>query len=224
MRKFFSYREIKNRNKSFINFNSKYYFVGVSVSPTVSIETGIAVLDRDLNLMRVDKLYNLNELVPYLSNLGPSQNIMACVDLPKNLTMLNGKWKIQARYNRIFKINKSEIGDFSWAQRFSDRGSEICNLLNSANVETYRYYSYFTKNSLHLTAPFKQRSPEACKHLQMSIQSVLNVKGMPQNLIALSGLDAIVGAYTAWKAAIDSETDDFKCIGDFNSIPIISAV
>lgn len=222
--KYYSLREIKNRSKKVSNFNSKYYFVGISVSPNPGIETGIAIIDRDLNLIRVDKLYNLNELAPYIMNVGPATNIVACVDLPKNLTMLNGKWKIQARYNRIFKINKGEIGDFSWAQRFSDRGTEICSLLNTHGIDTYRYYSYFTKNMLHLNGPYKSRSPEACKHLQMSIQNILNVKGVPQNLIPLSGLDAIIGAYTARKASLEQENQECKCVGTFKDIPIISAL
>lgn len=206
------------------NFNNKYCFVGISLTPSSTTETGIAVLDRNLNLLRVDKVYNLNDLELYIKNLAPADSIMVCVDLPKNITAASGKWRQESKNVNIFRFNKTEVNKFEWAERFSDRGHDFCNVLNSMDIDTYRYYCYFTKNQLKLIPPFKSRSPVACKALQMNIENYLNIQGIPSNLIAISGLDAIIGAYTAWKMAHSQENKGYRNIGSHKNIPIISAV
>jgi hypothetical protein len=204
-------------------FVGKKYFVGISLGSAATTETGIAIIDRDLNLLRVDKAFNLNDLQSYIKNLASPDSIIVCIDLPKNTNLINGKWRIEAKGINAFKLN-FEDSKFNWAERFSNRGTDLCNFLTSLNIDTYRYYCYFTKNILQLNSPFKSRSPADCKFLQMSIKDNLKILGIPSNLIALSGLDAIIGAYTGWKVATSLENDGYKYIGKYKDIPIISAL
>ena len=202
----------------------KMYFVGISLSPSVATESGIAVIDRNLNLIRVDKVFNLNEISPYVKTIAPTSNMVVCVDLPRNLVMNNGKWRHDAKNTTTLKVNGMDHNKYPWIERFSDRGQEICDNMNNSGIDVFRYYGYYTKNMLKLVPPFKSRSPAACKYLQMIIQNNLKISGIPSNLVPLSGLDAMIGAYTAFKIATGRQNIDYKCIAEYKRTPIISPI
>jgi len=209
--------EIKNKE-------GKKCFVGVSMGESGSVETGIAVLDKELNLLRVDKAYNLSELKLSLANLAPPDSIVLCLSMPRNMMMLNGKWRITSKNTQALSLGNFDNKKHSWTQRFSDRGSELCKNLKEEGMEVFRYNIYYTKNCLEIIPPYRSRTPAACKYLQMIISNKLGVSGVPSNLIPLPALNAIIGAYTAWKSVTSQENIGFKQIGQNKNIPVISAI
>lgn len=211
-------------NKKYQQFDNKHCFVGISISPTSINESGVAVLDRNLNLLRTDKIFHIKEIEQYILKLAPHDSMLVCVDLPRNPNLVSGKWRIESRYTKAFKLNSFEDSTFDWADRFCDRGSDLCDTLNSLNINTFRYYSYFTKNFLKLNSPYKSRSPLGCKHLQMTIQNSLNINGISSNLLPIIGLDAIIGAYIAWRIWMSRENTGYKFIGEHKNIPIVTAI
>lgn len=214
---------IKN-NSNLTNLRNKQYFAGISLGSGAAAETGISVIDRNLNLLRIDKAFNIEDLELYIKNIAPADNIIICIDLPKNTNLVNGKWRIESRHINPFKLIMPNNPKFEWAQRFSDRGVDMCKTLSALDISIYRYYGYFTKNMLKLNSPYKPRSPADCKHLQMSIKNNLKISGIPSNMIALSGLEATLGAYTAWRIATSEENTGYKFIGDHKNIPIATAL
>ncbi|MCK7470070.1 MAG: hypothetical protein MZU95_04125 [Desulfomicrobium escambiense] len=56
-------------------------------------------------------------------------------------------------------MNKHIQGDFGWAERFSDRGVELCKTFKESGIDVFRYYCYYTKNILEINSPYKSRSP-----------------------------------------------------------------
>lgn len=207
-----------------LTFKNKEYFVGISLGSAATVESGIAILDKDLNLLRVDKAFNLSDLQLFIKTVAPIENVIICIDLPRNASMINGKWRLEAKNTNAFKLNNLDLAKFNWAERFSDRGTELCNTLTSMNADFYRYYCYFTKNILMMNSPYKARTPAACKYLQLSIKDTLKVSGIPSNLIALSGLEAIIGAYTSWRISNSKENEGYKQIGVYKNVPIISPI
>ena len=206
------------------NKESKLCFVGVSLGESGSVETGIAIIDRDRNLLRVDKSYNLSDLKTNLANIAPLESIVACIGMPRNMMMLNGKWRIESKQTQSFALGKFESDKYSWTQRFSDRGSELCKTFREEGMEVFRYNCYYTKNTLQINPPYRSRTPAACKYLQMIIENKLNISGMPSNLIPLPAMNAIIGAYTAWKMATSEENEGYKQIGVHKYIPVVSAI
>jgi len=206
------------------NKESKLCFVGISLGESGSAETGIAVLDRNLNLLRVDKSYNLSDLKLSLNKLAPPKSIVACIGLPRNVMMLNGKWRIESKQTQPLNQGLMENSKHAWVQRFSDRGSELCKIYKEEGMDIFRYNSYYTKNMLYLNPPYRSKSPIACKYLQMIIETRLGVSGMPTNLIPLPALNAVIGAYTAWKIATSEENVGYKQIGSHKNMPVVSAV
>jgi len=212
-------QKIKIENKE-----SKLCFVGVSLGESGSVETGIAIIDREKNLLRVDKSYNLSELKTNLASIAPLESIVACVGMPRNMMMLNGKWRIESKQTRSFKLGNFESSKHSWTQRFSDRGSELCKTFQEEGMEVFRYNCDYTKNTLQINPPYRSRTPAACKYLQMIIDNRLNISGLPSNLIPLPAMNAIIGAYTAWKMATGEENIGYKQIGIHKQIPVVSVI
>lgn len=229
IRVFLNQREyiLKVLTESNINIKNKankFCFVGVSLGESGSSETGIAVLDRELNLVRIDKSYNLSELKQNLSKIAPFETTIACVALPRNMMMMNGKWRIESKHMQVLKAGHFESSKYAWAQRFSDRGSELCKNLTEEGMEVFRYNCSYTKNILGINPPYRSRTPAACKYLQMVIENQFNISGMPTNLIPLPAMNAVIGAYTAWKIIESQENEGYKQIGTHKQIPVISAI
>lgn len=206
------------------NKESKLCFVGISLGESGSAETGIAVLDRELNLLRVDKAYNLSELKLNLAHIAPFESTVACIALPRNMMMLNGKWRIESKYTQSFKLGKFDSSKYIWTQRFSDRGSELCKSFMEEGMEVFRYNCSYTQTALQITPPYRSRTPAACKYLQMILENKLNITGMPTNLIPLPAMNAIIGAYTAWRMTTGEENEGYRQIGTHKKIPVVSAI
>jgi len=207
------------------NNKEKFCFIGLSIGSAGSVESGISVLDRNLNLVKTDKAYNLSEIKQLISNMSPSDNAILCIDLPKNIMMLTGKWRIESKQTQSLNIQELGIGKKDlWKKRFSDRGSELCKYFEDSGMEVCRFNSSFTKNMLKLTAPYKSRSPAACKFLQNIIEEKLNISDMPSNLLPLPSLNSIIGAYVAWKIWTGEKNVSYKQIGSHKDFPVISAL
>lgn len=215
---------MNQQNNAFKPFSTKKYFVGISLNSSSSLESGIAILDRDLNLVRLDKVFDISNLESYIKNIAPIENLLVCIDLPKDSSSFGCKWRYGSRNINVFKNNSSEELKFSWIKRFSNRGIDLCKNLDSLNINVYRYCCYFTKNMLGLSPDNKSRTSLSCKALQVNIQQGLKISGIPSNLIAASGLDAMIGAYTAWRMANTQENTGYKFIGDFQNFPIVTAL
>ncbi len=206
-----------------MNYKEKFCFIGLSIGSAGSMESGIAVLDRNLNLVKTDKAYNLSEIKLSIQNISPAQNTILCIDLPKNIMLLTGKWRIESKQTQVLKeINEGKKS--LWKKRFSDRGSELCAHFQEAGMEIYRYNSTYTKSLLRLTPPYKSKSPAACKFLQNIIEEKLHIIDMPANLLPLPSLNAIIGAFIGWKTYSSKENVGYKQIGIQKNIPVITAM
>lgn len=208
----------------------KFCFIGVSIGSDSSNESGITVIDRDLNLIKTDKAYHLSELKAVIANfaeLAPFQNTVMCVDLPRNIMMLNGKWRIVSKQTQILKLNRSitETRKTSvWKNRYSDRGAEICTHFAETGMDVFRYNSLFTINQLNLTPPYRIRMPAGCKFLQSIIDEKLGIQGIPSNLLPLPTMFALIGAYIAWKIGQSREDFGYRQISTYKNLPVVSAL
>ncbi|NLF83229.1 MAG: hypothetical protein GX568_04505 [Candidatus Gastranaerophilales bacterium] len=210
------------------NNKQKFCFIGLSIGSAGSVESGISLIDRDLNLIRTDKVYNLSEIKQMISNTAPPENTVLCIDLPKNIMMLTGKWRIESKQTMTLNIKKlSESKKSLWKARFSDRGSELCKYFTELGMDVYRYNSAFTKTLLHLSPPYRSKSPSACKFLQEIIEERLHINNMPSNLLPLSTLNSLIGAYIAWTIGMARKEGGniaYKEIGTHKGYPVVSAL
>ena len=172
------------------------YYVGLSLTAGSTLDTGLAVLDEDYNLIMVDKLYKMNDIIFFFENFTSLKQSKLCVSLPWDRTLLNGKWRILGKPYQMVSSNEHIKNIDNWTQRYSTRGCEFFNSLIEQGIDVNRFELYLTRQSLHLNSCYRERTPADCKFLQ---QVLTNEWGMnlPVNMMPMSQLEAIVGAILA---------------------------
>lgn len=195
------------------------HVVGLSLGPTSSVESGIAVREvASGKLIYVDKLFSMNDVSLYFENYPSLKNSIICVSLPWDNTMLEGKWRVLSKpYQMIHTLGNFPNTD-NWMQRFSTRGSDLLTNLKENGAEIYRYEVYLTRQKFNLYSNFKERSSADCKFLQSTLRNEYNFEELPTNMMPVAQLEAIVGTLLA-EEKIKENT---KKIFEFKDIDVIN--
>ncbi len=193
--------------------------VGLSLGPTSSIESGVAV--RELTsgkLIHVDKLFSMNDVSLFFENYPSIKNSIICVSLPWDNTMLEGKWRVLSKpYQMIHTLGNFPNTD-NWMQRFSTRGCDLLSSLQEKGAMVYRFEVYLTRQKLNLYSNFKERSSADCKFLQYALKNEYGFEELPSNMMPVGQLEAIIGTILA-EETIKKNT---KEIFDFKGLSVIN--
>ena len=203
------------------NKKGKSFFVGLSMGSNSANETGVAVLDKDFKIISLDKLHSMTDISHYFDILVGKQDSIISASIPENPTMINGKWKLLSREYQFIRTNEHLMNNDKWADRFSTRGCECFNHLKEQGVEIYRFDLYDLKTYLGLNSLYKDRTPADCKHLQSFIKYQFGLDDMPSNLLPVSQLEAILGAYLSYTINNGTLDVDYKKKFDFKGIDVM---
>lgn len=160
------------------------------------MDTGLAVLDEDYNLIMVDKLYKMSDVIFFFENFSSLKQSKICVSLPWDRTLLNGKWRILSKPYQLVATNEHMRNIDNWTQRYSTRGCDFFNSLIEQGIDVNRFELYLTRQSLHLNSCYRERTPADCKFLQQVLTNEWGID-LPVNMMPMSQLEAIVGAILA---------------------------
>ena len=196
------------------------YYVGMSLSPASTIETGIVVLDENNTLILVDKLFSMNDVQFFFENFSSLKNSKVCVSLPWDNTLMTGKWRILSKPYQMVTTHKGFLNTENWLQRYSNRGCDCLNKLVSQGIDVKRFDLYMSRLKLNLYSNFKQRSPADCKFLQNILKNEFGFFDIPANMMPAGALEAIVGSLVA-RAYAQGKTHK---IADFNGIDVINVI
>lgn len=174
------------------------YYVGLSLTAGSTMDTGLAVLDEDYNLIMVDKLYKMSDVIFFFENFSSLKQSKICVSLPWDRTLLNGKWRILSKPYQLVATNPNMKNIDNWTQRYSTRGCDFFNSLIEQGVEVNRFELYLTRQSLHLNSCFRERNSADCKFLQQVLTNEWGID-LPVNMMPMSQLEAIVVQFWQWK-------------------------
>jgi len=177
------------------NLGDKWLFVGIDLAPIDSLETGIAVIDRNRKLLRMEKLSTDADVLRMLESLGPRSGLIICLDLPKSLS-LESKWRqqeIKMHPLRLNTVHREETVD-----RIAPRAWELYAEMVRRGYLVLNYFTPHAKLRYQISVPFKSRTPQGCKALQGAIKHQLGIQDLPVNLAPSSVLDAMIGAYLGW--------------------------
>jgi len=175
---------------------NKWLFVGLDLAPVDSLETGIAVIDRDRKLVRMEKLESDRQIYTFLDSLGPKDGLIIALDIPKSLSFTS-KWRQQQiKMHPLRLLNQDEA---SGSRRFAKRADDIYHALTSKGFFVVNFFSHYAKLRYNLNVPYRSRSPQGCRALQAVIKENLKIRHISSNLAPSSILDAMIGAYIAWQ-------------------------
>lgn len=195
------------------------YYIGLSLSSGSAIDTGVAVLDENNNIILVDKLYKMNDIMFFFENYSNLNYSKICVSLPWDRTMLEGKWRVLSKPYQMVATNPHIPNRENWTQRYATRGSDFFRELNEKGIEVNRFELYLTRQSFHLNSCYKERSPADCKFLQQALKLEWGFDELPSNMMPMSQLEAIVGALLAKEAA--NNPDNIKKVAEFRGLNVI---
>ena len=175
------------------------HLVGISLAPTSSIETGVAV--REIlsgDLIYVDKLFSMSDVQTFFDNYVSLKNSVICVSLPWDNTMLDGKWRVLSKPYQLIHSNENQfINKDNWMQRFSSRGCDLLLNLKNQSIDVSRFEVYLTRQKMNLYSNYKERSSADCKFLQSALKFEYGFTNLPNNMMPVAQLEAIVGVLLA---------------------------
>ncbi len=195
------------------------YYVGLSLAPSATIETGIAVLDQNNTMILVDKFFTMKDVQHFFDNYSSLKNSKICISLPWDNTLMTGKWRILSKpYQLINTTNKQKfINVDNWTQRFSTRGCDyFLSLVEDKGADISRYDLYLSKLKLNLYSNYKQRSPADCKFLQNILRTEFGFSDIPNNMMPAGALEAMIGALVAREKA----RNNFEVLYKFKGLDV----
>lgn len=200
---------IKGTKLENVKFENKLFFVGLSLGSCSTSETGVAIIDKNLNIITLDKLFSMEDVRFFFKRLVGKQNSIINVAIPENPQMLNAKWKLHAREYQLVQSCDLIKDSTDWTERFSHRGCDVFAELKEQGVDIFRFDIRELKSSLGLSGIYKDRSPVDCKALQSALKYKFGFKDLPLNMLPVAQLEAILGAYLGIIMA--NGTLEFEC-------------
>lgn len=194
-----------------------HYFIGLMLSSGMNTESGVAVVDRNNQIILLDKLFSMQDVQHFFGNFSSLKSSQICISLPWDNSMLNGKWRILSKLYQTLALGRNFKNENNWTQRYSSRGAEYFNSLVQQGVNINYFELYLTRQALNLDSCFKERSPADCKALQNALRLKYGFGSLPTNMMPMAHLEALVGAVLAKKISEKSE----KPLFEFNGIPVL---
>lgn len=198
------------------------YYIGLSMAASSGMDTGVAVIDNDNNLILLDKLYTMNDIMFFFDNFPSLKYSKICISQIWDRTMLNGKWRILGKPYQLVATNPLMQNRDGWTHRYSTRGCEYFkSLVEEKGIEINRFELYLTRQSMNLSSCYKERSPADCKFLQQTLKFEYGFD-LPTNMMPMSQLEAIIGALLAKEKA--NHPDNVRKISEFRGFDVIDFV
>lgn len=198
------------------SLGNKCLFVGIDMAPIDSLETGIAVLDRERRIMRMDKLSENDDILLFLDNLAPPENMIVVLDIPKSLS-IPSKWRQQQIKMHPLHLRSSipnATQEVVPTERFAQRAKAFYEAVDERGILMLNFFTAHAKLRYDLNMPFRHRSSQGCRTLQAALKQQLHIQDVPSNLMPSSVLDAMIGAYTAWMIYKGQEEQHFQLYRD----------
>lgn len=175
----------------------KNYFIGLTLASNSTVDSGIVVVDRFNKIIYMDKLYTMNDIKFFFENFSSLKESHICVSIPKDNTLINGKWRLLSKIYHMVNSNEHILNRDNWVQRFSNRGCDFFAELKNQGVSINRFDVYLTRQAFGLVSHLKDRSPADCKFLQNTLKMNYGFENLPSNMMPMAQIEAILGAILA---------------------------
>ncbi len=200
---------------------SKISFIGISLGSLSTIESAVAVLDRDLNVIMLDKLFSMSDVNYFIDNFAGIKNAIIMVSIPENEVMISSKWKYNSRTYDLVNFDHEMKNTDDWTRRFSTRGCEYFKELKNKGIDIFRFDIENLKFAFNNGMAFRERTPSDCKALQDTLRIQFGMRELPVNMLPVAQLEAIMGAFFANSLVIEKQGFICKQIGEYASLPIL---
>lgn len=199
----------------------KHYFIGLMLAPSANQESGIAVIDRNNEIILLDKLFTMQDVQYFFENFSSLKHSEVCISLPWDNSMLSGRWRIFSKLYQMVNSSEKIPNSNNWTQRFSNRGSDYFTSLADNGISLNRFELFLTRQAMKINSCFKERSPADCKSLQSALKLKCGYTNLPTNMMPMAQLEAIVGAMLAKKNYDQNDSILKEKLFEFNGLPVL---
>jgi hypothetical protein len=120
------------------NLSLKNFFMGISLSNSQNYDSSIAVLNKNKQIISMDKFYDIRDLEIFLDNYNSINETVFCASLPTDSSLLEGKWRIHSKNYKMLN-NKFEVNKNNWTNRISKRGCEVLTKYKEEGAQIFRF-------------------------------------------------------------------------------------
>lgn len=196
------------------------FFIGLALSNSSSYDSSICVLDRNSNIILLDKFYFAQDIEYFFETSPYVLNSAICVSVPYDNKLLDGKWRIHSKnYQSLgehFKINRND-----WTNRVSKRCCEILKKLKDKNINIIRADINQLRQAYGLNSHYLSRTSIDCKNLQISLKLKYGFSSLPENMLSASALEAIILAMFSMEHINNIQT---KQMFEVDEIPVLARI
>lgn len=203
------------------NKETKFTFIGIALGGQSTTESAVAILDKNLKIITLDKLFSMSDVRYFLDNYAGKQNSIILVSIPENEIMLNHKWKYTSRTYDLVNFDKKMMNRDGWTNRFATRGSEYFKELSDKGIDIFRFDVDNMKKVFGNCFAFRDRTPIDCKALQDTLRIKYNMRELPVNMLPVAQLEAILGAFLAQMIATNNPEFEYKQIGTYENLKVV---
>lgn len=201
--------------------DSKITFIGISLGGLSTIESAVAVLDKDLKIITLDKMFSMSDVKYFIGNFAGKKNAVILVSIPENQIMISSKWKYNSRTYDTVNLNIKMLNRDDWTNRFAPRGSEYFKEINAQGIDIFRFDTDNIKQVFGNNFAYRERTPVDCKALQDTLRIKYNMREIPVNMLPIAQLEAITGAYFAHAITTGNKDFNGKIIGEYEGLPVL---
>ncbi len=202
------------------NLALKNFFMGISLSNSQNYDSSVAILDKNRQIISMDKFYDTRDLEIFLNNYNSIDQTIFCASLPSDSALLEGKWRIHSKNYKMLD-NKFEINKNNWTNRLSKRGCDILTKYKEEGAQIFRFDISQLRFAYQLAPTYLLRSSFDCKSLLSALKIKYNFKQLPENMPPASNLEALLGAMFAYDISKGIKT---KKVFEFEGIEVLFKV
>ena len=201
------------------NLSSKEnFFIGVALSNSSNYDSSICVLDRNSEIILIDKFYFAQDIDYFFENSPYVANSAVAFSVPYDNKMLDGKWRIHSKnYKALFDYFKVNRDD--WTNRISKRCAETIRKLKNRGLNVVRCDVNQLRRAYGLCAHYLSRTSIDCKNLQISLKLKYGFSQMPENMLPASSLEAIIVAMFMMDYLKGAETN---AMFEIDKVPVLA--
>lgn len=201
------------------NLSSKEnFFIGLALSNSSSYDSSICVLDRNSNIILIDKFYFAQDIDYFFENSPYIKNSAICASVSYDNKLLDGKWRIHSKnYKALgdnFKINRN-----NWTNRISTRCCDTFSKLKNSNINIIRADINQLRQAYGLCAHYLCGTSIDCKNLQISLKLKYGFKDLPDNMLSSSALESIICAMFMMEYSSGIKTNK---LFEIDEIPVLA--
>jgi hypothetical protein len=202
------------------NLSLKNFFMGISLSNSQNYDSSIAVLNKNKQIISMDKFYDIRDLEIFLDNYNSINETVFCASLPTDSSLLEGKWRIHSKNYKMLN-NKFEVNKNNWTNRISKRGCEGLTKYKEEGAQIFRFDISQLRAAYKLAPTYLLRSSFDCKSLLTALKIKYDFKQLPENMPPASNLEALLGAMFAYDISQECKTQK---VFEFEGIDVLFKV